>query len=294
MRVSTPYQFESYSSAIRKSQAEYFRVQQQVTTGKKFQYSSEDPLSASLSMSARSLKGRFEQYDKNLRGAKDYTQRGEQSMGEIATVLKQANVLAIQASSSSLDSNALQSLATQITSLQETLVRHANAQGAGGQYIFSGHKTDTKPFTVAAGALAFNGDTNVIRAEVRAGEQMQINLQGADTLVADIYTALEDLKTRVQAGDTINISGVSLEEIQGLHDQVSGVRAELGNKLQTIEALSSENTRRTDDLTKEISDHEEVDLADAFTRYQQAETAYSAALQMASRGMQLSLMDFMR
>ena len=76
--------------------------------------------------------------------------------------------------------------------------------------------------------------------------------------------------------------------------QITGLRAEVGSRMQTIEGLSAENTRRIDDFSKEISDHEDVDLAEAFVRYQHSETAYTAAMQIASQGMRLSLMDFMR
>lgn len=294
MRISTGYQFESYTGSIRTAQEAYFKVQKQISSGKRFESAHEDPLATKLTINSRHLKARFDQFEKNLRGAKDYMGNSERGLTEIGDVLSKANVLAIQGASSSIDANAAQSLAQQVASLQEKLVRSANMQGSQGQYIFAGHMSDTLPFTALGGVMSYAGDANVIRAEVRSGEYMPINLPGVSTVFTDIYDKLETLKTNIQNQNVVAISDESLADIKSLRDQITGLRAEVGSRMQTIEGLSAENTRRIDDFSKEISDHEDVDLAEAFVRYQQSETAYTAAMQIASQGMRLSLMDFMR
>lgn len=294
MRISTGYQFDTYTGSIRTAQEAYFKVQKQISSGKRFESAHEDPLATKLTINSRHLKARFDQFEKNLRGAKDYMGNSERGLTEIGDLLSKANVLAIQGASSSIDANAAQSLAQQVASLQEKLVRSANMQGSQGQYIFAGHMSDTLPFTALGGVMSYAGDANVIRAEVRSGEYMPINLPGVSTVFTDIYDKLETLKTNIQNQNVVAISDESLADIKSLRDQITGLRAEVGSRMQTIESLSAENTRRIDDFSKEISDHEDVDLAEAFVRYQQSETAYTAAMQIASQGMRLSLMDFMR
>ncbi len=294
MRISTAFQFDNYLGSIRTAQEAYLKVQRQISTGKKYDAGHEDPLSTRLTINSRHLKARFEQFDKNLRGAKDYMGNGESALTEVGDLLNQANVLAIQGASSSIDTNTAQSLANQISDLQDKLVRLGNTQGSQGQYVFAGQKSDTKPFSVSGGVLTFAGDTNSIRAEVRSAEYMEINDPGVSTVVTDIYDKLEILKTNLQGQNVIAISEQSLKDIKLLRDQVTGLRAAIGSKMQTVDGLSTDNTRRIDEFTKEISDHEDVDLAEAFVRYSQTETAYSAAMQVASKGMQLSLMDFLR
>jgi len=294
MRVSSSYQYETYTNNIQKAQSEYFRVQKQISSGRAFESASEDPLNAHLAMNSRGLKLRFEQYDKNLRSAKDYLGNSEQALGEIGDLLNQASVFAIQGASSALDPAASQSLAQQVDALQDKLVRLANKQGSQGQYIFAGQKTNTKPFTEVAGVLQFNGDDLPILSEIRANEYSRINGQGMDVAIIDIYNELEDLKANLNSHDIIKLSDESVANLKTLRDQATSMRADMGARLQTVQQLETENTRRIDDLTAEISGFEEVDITEAFVRYQQAENAYSAALQVASQGMGLSLMDFMR
>ena len=62
----------------------------------------------------------------------------------------------------------------------------------------------------------------------------------------------------------------------------------------TVDELKAHNQRRIDDFTQRISDVEDVDMAEAITQYQTAQTVYTAALQVASTTHQLSLMDFIR
>lgn len=294
MRISSNYQFESYTGSIRTAQESYFKVQRQISTGKRFESASEDPLAARLSMNSRHLQSRFAQFEKNLRGAKDYLGNSENALTEVSDLLNQANVIGIQAASSAVDTNSAESLARQISSLQEKLVRLANTQGSQGQYIFAGHVSGQPGFEVTGGALVFSGDDNAIRAEVRSGEYMPINMTGVSSAFTDMYDKLETLKQNIQNQDVIAISDESLKDLKGLRDLVTGLRADIGSRMQTVEGLSADNTRRIDEFTKEISDHEDVDLAEAFVRYQQAESAYTAAMQVASQGMRLSLMDFMR
>ncbi len=294
MRISTPHLFDSYGSQIRDAQSRYFAAQQQVTTGKAFTNASENPLNAQLSINTRHLKARFEQFDKNLRAAKDYLGNSEQAMSEINSLINQANVYAIQGASSAIDTQSAQSLADQIGLLQDKLLQIANRQGSGGQYVFAGQKSDAKPFVKSGTVAQFNGDDLPVMAEIRSAEYMRTNVAGVGAFVTGLYDALETLKTNVASQNIIQISDSDLVAIKNYQTQATGFRGEIGARLQTVAGLSTENARRLDDLTAEIGDLEEVDLTEAMVRYQQAQNAYTAALQVASQGMQLSLMDFLR
>jgi flagellar hook-associated protein 3 FlgL len=102
------------------------------------------------------------------------------------------------------------------------------------------------------------------------------------------------LQDDLRGGDVGLISQQDVAAVLGAMDQLSTARGSNATKLQEIERLRSEGARRMDDLTKTISDNEDIDLAEAITRMQMAETAYTASLQVASQGFRLSLMDFLQ
>lgn len=294
MRVTSGYQFDVYSRNIRDAQAKYFLAQEQVMTGKRFNRVSEDPVAALTSLNTKTLRSRMEQLDKNLLVAKEYAGTNESVLSEVNTALQRAYALAIQGASDATTQESREAMANEIAAIQQRMVDLGNTQGVNGKYMYAGQASGTKPFSAGGGTLTFNGDTLPINVEVRPGETMRANLENADVLFGDVYSTLENLRNDLLGGDIGAISDQDIAAVRSSLDQVGIARGSNGTKLNEIERLKNENGRRIDDLTKTVSDNEDVDLADAITKMQMAETAYTAALQVASQGFRLSLMDFMR
>jgi len=294
MRVSTQQQFDFYMSQIEAAHSRYLDAQRQVITGKKFELASEDPGHAHFVISANTIKARTEQLDRNLRGAKDYLSNTEASFDEMNSMVSHAYTLAVNGANSTNDQAARDAMASEISETQRRLVFLANTTGASGQYVFAGQKSDVKPFVETPPTLTFNGDDNPINVEVRPNETMRVNLQGAGTMISTVYATLETLKNDLLSGDVSKISTQDIKAVQDQLAQINAVQGDTGTKLQTVTALSDQNLKRIDDLTKQVSDAQDVDLTQAVINMQSAQTAYQAALQVTSRGQSLSLMDFLR
>ncbi|MCU0315180.1 MAG: flagellar hook-associated protein FlgL [Fimbriimonadaceae bacterium] len=293
MRVTNLHQYDQYVNHMRKANADFFKAQRQVMSGQRFELASEDPLGTSLIVNARSLRSRLSQLDANLRVAKEYTGLTENALAESTDLMRSAYTLALTAANSTMGGNERQALATQVKELQTRLVSLANTQGSSGQYIFAGQAAG-KPFAATPPSLTFSGDSNPIRVEIRPGETMQVDLAGAGSLFQSAFAELESLKDNILTGNPSQLSGTNVPNLQKVLNQIIGARGDSGAKMQTIQSLEDENARRIDDLTKDISDVQEVDMTEAVTRMKQAETAFQAALQVTSMGNKLSLMDFMR
>lgn len=113
-------------------------------------------------------------------------------------------------------------------------------------------------------------------------------------MISDMYNRLETLKNDLTGGQVGAISGVDIANIQGSLDAISATRGDVGARMQTVQSLVSQWQTRSDDLTKNISDVEDVDMSAAMVQYQQANQAYTAALTVAGQGFRLSLMDFIK
>jgi flagellar hook-associated protein 3 FlgL len=77
-------------------------------------------------------------------------------------------------------------------------------------------------------------------------------------------------------------------------DNIGQERGRIGARLQTVAEYQANHARRSEGLTEQISDIEDVDLSQAILELKQAETAYQAALQAVGMTQGLSLMDFLR
>ena len=131
-------------------------------------------------------------------------------------------------------------------------------------------------------------------AEAAPGQTMDLSLTGTQAFFTTAFDSLTSTITALQNNDTSSLSNVSLTNIQASLQSSNLYRGELGNRMRTVTDYQSDQTRRIEELTKGVSDVTDVDLAQAITDYQSAQTAYQAALQMAAQGNKLSLMDFIR
>lgn len=293
MRISTAYQFETYSSDMRKAQERLAIAGRQVSSGKRLERPSDDPLGTARVLSMRSYRAATEQYAKNLHVAKGTLGYTEEALGSLHEGIKRAYTLAVQGANGATDQTGRNAMAQEIKEIQDRLLQIANTRGPSGQYIFAGQSNNTMPYTVAGNALVFAGDSNPVVVEAGPNETMQVNSLG-EPMFSNIYSQLETLKNDLLGGNVGAISGVGINDMQAAMTTVNAERGQVGAKLRQVEEYTQQYTRRVDDLTKGISDIEDVDIAQALTSYQLAQTAYEASLRVASQGFRLSLMDFIQ
>lgn len=293
MRISTNYQYSAFQSDISSAQQALFESSAQVSSGKRINRPSDDPFGTVRSVTMRSLQAGIKQYQDNLNTAKGQLGFGESTLSEMSTLTNRAYTLAVSGANGATDQKGRDAMAAEIAQIQSRLIDLANTKDSSGGYLFAGQKADVKPYTLAGTTLTYNGDSNSLKAEVGPGDMMTISTAG-EPLISDLYNRLQSLKDNLTGGTVSAISGTDIANIQNSLDAISDLRGGIGSKLKTIDDLSSQMTRRSDDLTTSISDVEDVDITEAMVKYQQANQAYSAALTVASQGFRLSLMDFIQ
>ena len=292
-RISTSYQYTAYSSQIQAALQRMSVLQNQVSTGHKFDNMRDDPIGAATVLSAHSLQSRYAQFDANLRIAKEYLGASDQAMGDVNDLVNNGSSLALQGANAATDTATRASLAQQAAELQKRLVLIANTQGTDDKYMFAGQALKTKPFSAANGTLTTVGDDNPILVETRPGEKMQVNLVNGSQVFTDTYNKLETLRKNLTSGDASALQ-TSISDFKKSSTDIIGLRGDAGTKMQTVNKLSEDNLRRIDDLTKQASDAQDVDLAETLTKYQSAQLGYQASLQVIASANKFSLLDFLR
>lgn len=292
-RVSTARQYESYRAGIGAANTRMFEAQARVATGKKLNKPSDDPLGASRVLNMRTLRAGLEQYRSNATSAKGVLGHTEVVLSEISTLLNRAYGLAVSGANGATDQPSRNAMATEVEQIQARLIELANSKGPSGQYLFAGQSYDARPFTLSGTTLNYVGDGNDVVMEIGPGDMMATHTKG-EALIGEAYSRLGSLKAALLGGDTGYLSGVSITDVQASIGAFNTERGQVGAKLRTVEDGIRDMTRRMDELTASISDVEEIDLDRAIVDYQLAQTAYSAALNVASQGFRLSLMDFIQ
>lgn len=184
MRISTNQFYLRGLDNIFKQQAEVARYQRQVSSGKKIESSADDPVAAAKINLMQQRVIAAEQLQNNKDGAEAIVRLQEGVLGKVVGVLQNLRVLQVDAGKPSTESSR-QALANQMRALRNQLFDLANSQDQGGNnFMFSGSKTATQPFSInASNQYIYNGDDTVRKQMIGTMMDIEISESGADVFM---------------------------------------------------------------------------------------------------------------
>lgn len=124
----------------------------QVSTGKKIQKPSEDPIVAVRALKFRSNISEIKQYKTNSEDADSWLGVTEQAISNSTDLLERARALCVQGSSDTYSVEDRDSIISELEQIKSQLLNEGNVNYAG-RYVFSGYKTDTP--------MVYTSDSNV-------------------------------------------------------------------------------------------------------------------------------------
>ncbi|OQA10171.1 MAG: flagellar hook-associated protein FlgL [bacterium ADurb.Bin374] len=108
-----------------------------------------------------------------------------------------------------------------------------------------------------------------------------------------IFETLVDLRDNLYRNDSKAISEESIKVIQEDIERVLKVHAEVGSRINRLDYAKEKAETINLNLSKMLSEVEDIDMTEAITRMTQYETAFQAALQTGAKLLQTTLMDFL-
>lgn len=292
MRISTSYEYQLYTNEIDSTTSAYNTAQQAVSTGKAINEISDNPTGVMDALNMTAVQAQITQFNSNLSTAKDFLSTNENALTQVSNLMTQAYQLAVEGANGANDSASLNAIASQISDIQSSLVNVANTQNSSGQYVFAGQSTNTQPFSVANGKLNYAGDSGAINVEVAPGDQMTVNTPGSP-LFTTMYNQLQSLKQDLQSGNSSKITNTDIANLKSSMTTVSNLNGQFGAQIDTVTTLTNNNTQRLTDLSSNISNIENVNIAAAAVTLSQAQTAYQAALEVTANANKYNLVDFL-
>lgn len=293
MRVSTLMFYNQSTNYINKHYEDMYRVNEQLSSGKKINRPSDDPIGCSKVLNYRNVLSSLEQYSANCDTAATWLENTESALSQVTDLLTSAKTLATQMATDSYNEDEREALAVQAEELYDQLLQIANTE-INGKYIFSGYRTGTQPFTRDDNyTVSYHGDANSIQIAVQQNQKATINVTGQDAFMEDVnvFDVLQNLRTALAENDTEAIGEVS-EEINEAQNQISKVRAYVGVSLQQIESTQATLEDITLVTTDLLSSLEDTDLVDATTQLATLQVAMEASLQLTAAISDLSLLNY--
>lgn len=304
MRVSNQMTNQMLLKGIMDNQSAVYLKEQQISSGKSIQSASDDPAAWNRIHQLNQDLERLDQYTENSELISFRLEMADQSLSSIGDILQAASELAVQASDGTLNDTDREVLAVQADALLEQLLTLSNAPSDDG-YQFGGVLSANEPFAVTRDAndridsVSYVGGTFSASLEIAEGDALSGRLVGGDadsgvliSDAADAFAPIIQMRDQLLAGENLSDSGIQ-EQIDAAFERSLVGRASIGAHLEHLDFIDGLRLEQEQLLTQNLSDLEDIDIAEAVTELSEKQVAYEAALAMTSKTMNISLLNYL-
>jgi len=180
MRVSTYSFFQSGERSMMDRQRDLLETQAQISSGKRINSPSDDPVGAAAITSTRAALSQFDQFKSNQDRASYLLNLGESALGQLVDSAQQIKEKLIAAGNGSYSNAELKALGTDLQGVLAQMVGLANSSDGAGGYLFAGSREGAAPFSQSGLAVSFNGDSTQMQLEVSTNRLQQVKFAGDD------------------------------------------------------------------------------------------------------------------
>ena len=271
---------------------------EQLSTQKRVNVPSDDPLAAAQVVANQDQSAQAAQYLQNIDTLTVQMQTADSALSSVVTALTQAINIGVQGSDGTLPATNLQQLAQTVQSIQSQLVQLGNTS-ISGTYLFGGTATTTPPFTLdpsSASGVTYNGNNNVNNIDLGNGSVLQANVPGSQLFQnagGDVFNSIQQLITALQSGNTASVA-TATTQVRTAFDQLTTQRGFYGDGINQLSATQGFLQQEQITLKSQENNLVGVDLAQVATELTQAQTAHQAALAAAARILPTTLLDYLR
>jgi flagellar hook-associated protein 3 FlgL len=298
MRVPSSTFSDSVAIQLQKLFARQTILQSQIATGQRITNAADDPTAMARVLNLESQKQEIQQFVRNEGRAMQISQASFGGLSGLKTISDRAGELGILGAGVT-SSDSYQAYSAELNQMIEEAVQTANTR-LGGEYLFGGTKTDTPPFEATRDAsgiitsVTYNGAAAGAQIQTSEGTLISPYTNGTtNQQLGDFINNLVALRDALTNQDPAAVQAAA-DNLHGSEDNLLVAISGVGAIQTRLEADSTQNSARFTDLEKLISQDADADLAQTVVKFQQAQTAYQAALQSGAQVMHLSLLDYLQ
>lgn len=285
------------------------KLENQLTTGKKVNRPSDDPVVAIKGMGYRMIVDKVAQYQRNIGEVHNWLDSTDDALDKVGQGLIRVQELTVDAANDTKTPEDRQKILKEIEQLREQFRDLGNTK-VGDKYLFSGTKTNSPLFDKAANTIGgeaipappatvppapvVDGYTKPVTIEVFDGVELQVNTNGYE-LFAQVDKMMSELIQTIDsnAGGGPAISAY-LSDISDVQNAVLETRADVGARQNRAEMMENRLDSQEVTAKKQMSENEDIDYEKVITEMITQESIHRAALSVGARIIQPTLVDFLR
>ena len=208
IRISSQQIFSGGINRLQDLNSSLNQTQEQISTGKRVNKPSDDPVAAARILKLDQEVSRIETYQRNAGLAENRLQQEESTLAGSVDIIQRVRELTVQAGNGSLSANDRKSISSEIKERLGQLAQTANTRDASGEYIFSGFQGSTAAFAKdASGSWVYQGDEGQRVLEIDDGVTVPISDHGKG-----IYSSIP--RATFAEGAPTNSPGARMDGVQ--------------------------------------------------------------------------------
>lgn len=289
MRVSTMMMYQQNMNGITNSQATWLQYGEQMSTGKRVNRPSDDPIAASQAIVLSQAQAQNSQFASARSFATQRISQEENALSQVTASIQAAQEKVVYASNGTLNDEDRASLATELQGIRDQIMNLANSQDGNGRYMFAGYKTENAPFDASGN---YNGGTLNVAQQVDTSRTMVVGHTGNKifdpgsspntNLFATLDSAIAALKTPVEGDATAQAAAQAAVDkasngLSSSLNNVLSIRAEVGTQLNELDKLDQLGDDRKLSQTQQMSDLVDVDWNATISNYTMQQAALQAS-----------------
>ena len=295
MRVTNKLMAATVNSHLFKSTEQLLKIQNMISSGKRINKPSDDPIGIGNVLDYRKTISSIDQYLKNIGHGNSWLNITDSTLGSVDNLLISAKEVAVDQSTETSSAETRAISAEKIENIYDQILQLANTK-FGNSYIFSGYSSDTAPFSrddnYDITYHGVNGEKNILIGE---GVTISLNVNGDDAFIngVNIFDVLRDLKEGLENNDTVAISG-QIELFDDALNQILNARTVAGSKINRMETTENHWNDFKLNMEQMLSETQDADFIKAMTDLTAQQTAYQATLAVSANIIQSSLINFLK
>ena len=181
MRVSNDTLRSAFLAALETAQRRIIDTQEKVSSGKRVNKPSDDPVAAARIAHLDSSLSRLDQYKSNSDFARNQLGLEESALNSVIDNLQRVRELTLQANNATTSDSDRKDIAAEIRQARDALLALANTTDVDGRHLFGGYVEGAAPFTTtSSGTVVYNGDQGQRSLQISDTRFVAINDPGSD------------------------------------------------------------------------------------------------------------------
>ena len=298
-RISTNLMFDRSTSSMLRQSSELLKTSQQLSSGKRILTPSDDPSGAARALALSQSIAINDQMIRNQAYAQETMQLLEGTLAGVTENLQHLRERFIYGANGTLSAADRQIIARELREQFGTLLALGNARDIHGNYMFGGHESNAPPFQgdLATG-VTYVGDDGVREMRVSLSRDIGVTLPG-QAVFGDLFATVADFITALE-GPVPEEGGLSVALDRGISgldralDNVLNVRARIGAHAVELEQLGLISEETDLQLRTMLANYQEIDYAEAISRFARQQTMLQAAQQTFMKISGLTLFSYLQ